>query len=173
MNEKYSDYVNRHVNAVNKCYRLLTGRELKDCNGNIAHDKSKWNNEEYDAYAEYFFPSDGSEPKKDPARKADFQRAWLHHQNTNPHHWQYWCLIDGDGQIKPLVMPLGDIYEMVSDWGAFAYLSGKADDLAAWYEANKDKMILHDDTRKIVESLVVVLWAKLDEYFKNQELEDK
>ena len=167
MSLKYDGYLKNHINAVNECYKMLTGRELKDEYGNITHDRSKYSKEEYEAYDEYFYPSDGSEVGTDPERKKAFNKAWLHHQNCNPHHWQYWCLIEGDtGKAKPLAMPIDAINEMVADWGAFAYLSGNPNNLLSWYGANKDKMILNDDTRNTVHSSVLVLWDKLTSHFK-------
>ena len=168
MSKKYDEYLKNHINAVNECYKLLTGKELKDYNGGITHDKSKYLPEEYDAYDEYFYPSDGSKVGEDPKRKEAFQYAWLHHQNSNPHHWQFWVLINDEDGTEALKMPLDYIYEMVSDWGAFAYLQKNGHHLKEWYEKNKDKMILHDETRSIVEALVTVLEAKIVDYFEEE-----
>lgn len=171
MSEKYDEYLKNHINAVNECYKLLTGKNVGDCYymGDNPHDKSKYSPEEYDAYDEYFYPSDGSKVGEDPKRKEAFQYAWLHHQNNNPHHWQFWVDIDGKDDIKALKMPLDRIYEMVADWGAFAYLQKNGHHLKEWYEKNKDKMILHDETRSIVEALVTVLEAKIIDYFGEAE----
>lgn len=172
MSEKYDEYLKNHIEAVNECYRLLTGKELRDDYRNmITHDRSKYSSDEYGAYDEYFYPSDGSKVGEDPKRKEAFQYAWLHHQNCNPHHWQYWVDIGGKDDIKALKMPLDCVYEMVADWGAFAYLQKNGHHLKEWYEKNKDKMILHDETRPIVEALVTVLEAKLVDYFGEVEHE--
>lgn len=168
MSEKYNEYLKNHINAVNECYRLLAGKELRDFNGKIIHDESKYSANEYKAYDEYFYPSDGSKVGEDPKRKEAFQYAWLHHQNNNPHHWQFWVLINDEEGIKALEMPLDYIYEMVADWGAFAYIQKNGHHLKEWYEKNKDKMILHDLTRSVVNSLVAVLEAKLVDYFKEE-----
>ena len=168
MSEKYDEYLRNHINAVNECYKLLSGKELRNCKGAITHDSSKYSNEEYKAYDEFFYPSDGSKVGEDPKRKEAFQYAWLHHQNTNPHHWQFWVLINDEEGIKALEMPLDYIYEMVADWGAFAYIQKNGHHLKEWYEKNKDKMILHDLTRSVVNALVTVLEAKLVDYFKEE-----
>ena len=170
MSEKYDEYLNNHINAVNECYRLLTRKELRDYNSNIiTHDKSKYYNDEYDAYDEYFYPPDGSKVGNDLKRKEAFEYAWLHHQNTNPHHWQYWVLINDEDGIKPLKMPLNYVYEMVADWGAFAYIQKNGHHLREWYEKNRDKMILHEETRSFVEALVTILEAKICELFPEKE----
>lgn len=172
MNEKYDEYLRAHREAVAKCYELLTGCPLPLFNGRgkpIGHDASKFSKEEYPAYDEYFYPSDGSEVGEDPVRAGAFDRAWLHHQNHNPHHWQYWCLInDDDGKAVPLEMPANYAYEMVADWGSFAYRVRKGQNLRDWYAANRDKMMLHKKTRRLVEALVEILAVKINKSFKEE-----
>lgn len=170
MSEKYDEYLRAHREAAAKCYELLTGCPLPLFNGRgkpIGHDASKFSKEEYPAYDEYFYPSDGSEVGEDPVRAEAFDRAWLHHQNHNPHHWQYWCLInDDDGKLVPLAMPANYVYEMVADWGSFAYRARKGQSLRDWYAANRDKMTLNKKTRRLVEALVVILAVKIDKSFE-------
>ena len=172
MSEKYDEYLRAHREAVAKCYELLTGCPLPLFNGRgkpIGHDASKFSKEEYQAYDEYFYPPVGSEVGEDPVRAEAFDRAWLHHQNHNPHHWQYWCLInDDDGKAVPLEMPANYAYEMVADWGSFAYRVRKGQNLRDWYAANRDKMMLHKKTRRLVEALVEILAVKIDKSFKEE-----
>lgn len=157
-NKEYNEYINKHIDAVGKCYELLTGsRKLH------LHDNSKWDLEEYHAYANYFHPTDGSE-KRSAKHKKDFKYAWNHHQKENPHHWQYWVLIDGAGDIEALEMPLRFVNEMIADWGAFSLISEDGNEIIKWYDANKDKMILHTETRKVVEFLVPIMARKINEY---------
>lgn len=51
--------------------------------------------------------------------------------------------------------PMPDVYirEMVADWRGAGRAAGKTD-TAAWYEKNRDKIILHPDTRQRVEELL-------------------
>lgn len=168
MSEKYDEYLTRHREAVFDCYKMLTGKSLTlFCEGTpVGHDASKYSKEEYKAYDEFFYPSDGSEVGKDPIRKEAFGKAWLHHQNCNSHHWQYHVLINDDKGIKPLEMPLSDVYEMVADWGSFAYQQKNGQCLRDWYKANRDKQLMHDKTRELVDALVVILARNIDEAFK-------
>lgn len=168
MSEKYDEYLTRHRETVSDCYKMLTGKSLTlFCDGTpIGHDASKYSREEYKAYDEFFYPSDGSEVGKDPIRKEVFNKAWLHHQNFNSHHWQYHVLINDNDGIKGLEMPLSDVYEMVADWGSFAYQQKKGQYLRDWYKANRDKQIMHDKTRELVDALVVILARNIDEAFK-------
>ena len=49
-------------------------------------------------------------------------------------------------------MPMESICEMLCDWSSFQFTGkGTANE---WYEKNKDKMILSDATRDIVEDLL-------------------
>jgi hypothetical protein len=48
----------------------------------LVHDWSKFTPAELPHYERQFF-GDKSDPE-------GFARAWLHHQNRNPHHWEYW-----------------------------------------------------------------------------------
>lgn len=157
-NIEYNIYLLDHIRAVDECYRILTGKEL------LYHDASKYTEDEYKAYAEYFHPTDGSTPKSSDKKDA-FRKAWLHHQNENKHHWQYWVLIDGDGNMTAIEMPEDYVREMVADWGSFAYLKKDGKELLEWYETNKSKMILHDKTRSLVEKLVPELTSKINAIF--------
>lgn len=174
---KYDAYLKSHREAVRDCYKLLTGLDLKiygDDGKPCGHDASKYSEEEYEAYAEYFYPSDGSKVGSDLARKYAFDKAWLHHQKHNPHHWQYYVLINDEDGIEALIMPLLDVYEMVSDWGAFAYLQKDGDKLRNWYAANRDKQIINKLTRRVVDALVETMAKLIDERFKAHcEKEDK
>ena len=166
MSDKYNEYLNNHINAVNACHKLLTGEEMKVKNVNDMHDASKYSFEEYGAYDEFFYPSDRSGVGSDPERKKAFDYAWLHHQNCNPHHWQYWVLINDNDGIRPLEIPAEYVMEMVADWGAFAYLKRDGQHLLDWYEANKGNQIMHEKTRAMVDQLVNVLATRINERFR-------
>lgn len=73
--------------------------------------------------------------------------------HKNKHHWQHWVLINDDG-IKALDMDLYSIIEMVSDWLSFAVKKNDIYEFLKWYDAHKDKMILSEKTRKLVELIV-------------------
>lgn len=95
----------------------------------------------------------GPQPRTD-AVKAAFDRAWLHHQHANPHHWQHWVLREDDGGTKVLAMPDKFVREMVADWmGAGRAITGRWE-VAVWYAKNRDRILLHDDTRTLVDALI-------------------
>lgn len=161
MSKQYDEYLFNHIQAVKACYKLLThGRcEL------INHDASKYSSDEYTQYDGHFYCKDESLAW---CHKNNFKYAWLHHQNTNKHHWQYWVLINDEDGIEPLKMPNGSIYEMVADWGSFAFQKKDGNELLKWYESHKKKMILHEQTREFVEELVPKLASAIDEHFKEE-----
>ena len=75
-----------------------------------AHDMSKFQLKEYDAYDKYFYSNRTKEVEK------AFNYAWLHHIHANPHHWQYWVLKHDDEPEEALEMPVEYVYEMIADW---------------------------------------------------------
>ena len=87
MSVEYNTYITEHVDNVQKAYFWLRDHNIiKDLNLydqiNV-HDLSKYSNEEYKAYDDYFYGN------KTKAVKNAFNYAWLHHIHHNPHHWQH------------------------------------------------------------------------------------
>lgn len=100
----YLKYVARH-----KWYVLLAGRKTGAPLWRLLiHDASKFLPCEWFPYVRKFY---GSPPSLNPAYwspqareddaalwkaavQIEFDRAWLHHQHANPHHWQHWCLMN-------------------------------------------------------------------------------
>lgn len=89
----------------------------------------------------------------DDGKKA-FDLAWLHHQKLNPHHWQYWLLPRDDGSMQPLEIPEKYVKEMICDWWGASMAYGNKGRNRDWYEANKDNMALHPETREYVERAI-------------------
>ena len=119
----------------------------------ITHDWSKFLPRELIPYARYFYGVTTE------YTEVGFKRAWNYHQKTQPHHWQYWVLINGSDEPKvtPLVMPNKYVKEMVADWmGAGRAITGKWE-VHDWYIKTKNKIILHDNTRAEVEAILDTL----------------
>jgi hypothetical protein len=88
-------------------------------------------------------------------RQKDFDLAWNSHIHKNPHHWQHWVLREDSGATKVLEMPEVYVKEMVCDWvGAGIAITGKRE-VREWYAKNKEKIVLHPETRKFVEQLLL------------------
>jgi Family of unknown function (DUF5662) len=142
---KYLEYLLKH-----KWYVFVECYKLGILEQGIIHDASKYDAEEWFAYADNFF---GNEEEKKAAKKP-FSFAWLNHIHHNPHHWNYWILNGDNGDVDVLPMPGMYVLEMIADWtGAGIAITG-SNDLQGWYRKNEDKMTLHPDTRKKVESMV-------------------
>lgn len=164
---KYLSYVARH-----KWFVLVAGLKVKAPIWRLLiHDWSKLTPAEWRPYVRFFYgrtPSAaelrrrfGGRPNDErnladwkTGRQADFDRAWLHHQHHNPHHWQSWVLRKDDGDTIALRMPPKLVREMVADWmGAGRAITGRWD-VAGWYAKNQGKMVLHPETRAAVERII-------------------
>ncbi len=134
----------------------------------IVHDLSKFRPSEWFPYVDYFYGGPHPEANHGDMRNwfgdvgtkawvdARFDAAWNHHQKRNPHHWQYWVLREDDGETKPLEMPEHYLIEMLADWeGAGRAITGKAN-TPEWYAKNRDKIVLHPATRRIVDYRLAV-----------------
>ena len=170
MIDKYDEYLHKHINAVKTAFDWLIVNlpELfknydSDILGTVisSHDMSKWDDEEYFAYCEYFY----GEHKDEDWVQTDFDYAWLHHQHNNPHHWQHWLLREDDGGTKPLEMDYLYVIEMVCDHWAFSWVKDNLYEIFDWYDSNKTKMVLHPNTQELYESILDKIKSKLDETF--------
>lgn len=158
---EYDLYLKSHISGAIESFEKFALPYLIDCGkydddyiGYIAtiinqHDKSKYESCEYFPYLNYFYP----EKEEDKDEEA-FDLAWLHHQKRNPHHWQYWCVIRDSGEIVPMDMEFEYIVEMCCDWHSFSKKNPKST-AKIWYEQNKNRMILSDNTRETLEELLI------------------
>lgn len=121
----------------------------------LIHDFSKLTPAEWRPYVLSFY-GPWKYKERPPHVVAAFDRAWLHHQHANPHHYQHWILREDSGATKVLPMPEHFVREMVADWaGAGRAITGKWE-VAKWYAGNANKILLHPDTRLLVEVLLEV-----------------
>lgn len=164
MSAEYDRYLTEHKNNVAKGYEWLRNNlpnlvnNLGAWNVNYAHDASKSEEDEYKAYDAYFYGKNRSYQVVQ-----DYNRAWLLHLHRNPHHWQYWVLINDDpeeGEIL-LDMPMEYIIEMICDWWSFSWKAGNLFEIFKWYEEHKDYIKLSVRTRNIVENILENIQYKL------------
>lgn len=135
MSQKYDEYLEKHRQAVKKAYQWIAAYipELTDVEAtrNIEfHDMSKNTPDEYTPYDNYFYG------EQTPAIIEAFNRAWLMHIHRNPHHWQYWVLINDEPKEGTILieMPYPYIIEMICDWWAFSWIKGDLSEMFAWYK---------------------------------------
>lgn len=150
---RYLSYVLRH-----KWYVFIECCKLGIPWRGLVHDLSKFSPTEWGPYVETFY---GQKPSPrdatgayDPSKIGGaFDVAWLHHQHHNPHHWQWWILRGDHDAQKILPMSENCRKEMLADWYGAGRAQGKPD-TKAWYLANKDKMLLHHETRQWIENML-------------------
>lgn len=168
MSYQYDQYLTKHKENVKNGFDWIRNNlpemikdipnlEWQCC---FAHDQSKSESDEYEAYDAYFYGNN-----KSYQVVQDYRKAWLLHLHRNPHHWQYWVLINDDpkeGEIL-MEMPINYIWEMICDWWAFSWAKGNLHEIFKWYDEHKKYMKLHTNTRKKVEDILGRIKEKLDE----------
>lgn len=133
--------------AVHKWFVLIAGLKVGAPLWRLLiHDWSKLTPAEWGPYVRRFYD-------KERERPGEFDSAWRHHQEHNPHHWQFW--LRGNGyEPAPTLMPEHFAREMVADWmGAGRAITG-CWEVAEWYDKNAEKMVLHPATRAYVEKII-------------------
>ena len=170
MSKEYDDYLEQHKGNVRKGFEwirdnlpeLIIGDRDYEWQICFNHDASKTKIDEYDAYDSYFY---GEGEEKSQQVIDEFNKAWLLHIHRNPHHWQYYVLINDDPNEGEIVldMPYHYILEMICDWWAFSWAKGNLNEIFSWYEERKEYMKLSEYTRSTVESILEKIKMKLDE----------
>lgn len=157
------NYLIRH-----KYYVFVAGRETGVSLWRLLiHDWSKLLPSEWKAYADNFYcnpPVQGPNDRPNHEKTVDdwresldraFDRAWLRHIHRQDHHWQHWVLREDSGAVICFEMPEVAWREMVADWmGAGRAIHGRWRALE-WYFENKDKIQLHQVTRRKVELMLI------------------
>lgn len=167
MSFEYDEYLQNHRANVKRGYDWMLENlpEVIDrtitagWRTSFAHDKSKNEPDEYDAYDAYFYGNNRSYEVVQ-----NYNRAWLLHIHRNPHHWQHWILINDDPKEGEIIleMPYDDIVEMICDWWAFSWSKGKLDEIFKWYEEHSKYMKLAPKTRETVEDILDAIKEKLE-----------
>ena len=168
MSKAYTEYITEHRENVKKAYDWLKSHKIIKGNFEkqiMQHDASKYSDEEYDAYDDYFYTKNKLDKFNTYAKKQRideaFNYAWLHHIHENPHHWQYWVLKHDDEPEEALEMPYEYVIEMICDWWSFSFKIDKLDEIFSWYNQHKG-MVLHANTRKLVEEILENIKNELD-----------
>ena len=165
MSYQYDRYLAQHKSNVEAGFRWLQKNlpEITEGSGaehNIvfAHDQSKTEPDEYGPYDIYFYGGNRSYGVVE-----DFRKAWLLHIHRNPHHWQYWVLINDapeEGEII-LEMPYCYVLEMICDWWSFSWQSGNLYEIFKWYEEHSKYIKLAQTTKITVEYILDNMKKKL------------
>jgi hypothetical protein len=158
--KEYQEYVFGHRARVKKfadwlktnCPDVFEGVDLETFDEIInEHDESKFSEEEFEPYAQYFY--------KDKKDNFQFEEAWKHHWMNNEHHPEYWL-----GEDMPYIY----ILEMLCDWGSFSVEKVDMSELSEfYYEKAKDdpEKNLSDATKEIIEDIL----SRIDSVIKADE----
>lgn len=160
---KYLNYLIRH-----KYFVFVAGLELKVSIWQLLiHDWTKFLPSEWIAYANHFYAEYRRFSELPAALKHDypfelckeyweskFDYSWNLHQKRNKHHFQFWILTNDSGSTVTLKMPEKYVREMAADWaGAGRAITGKWE-VWDYYQKNKEKTLLHPDSRELFERLL-------------------
>lgn len=136
---KYLESLYAHIRYVQEAGKRIGVNEVQLA----IHDASKFTEDELPFYAKHFHG--GGDPD-------GFSRAWLHHMNYNPHHWQHWIFPDGytpkGSSVENGVVEMPRYYalEMVADWmGASMAYTGSWD-MQKWLWENMPRIRVHSNT---------------------------
>ena len=153
--------VNRHRRLVRR-YCLKLGLVWQG----LTHDLSKYSPVEFWRGCKYY--QGWRSPNDQERLENGVSLAWLHHKGRNRHHFEYWIDYcrreDGTIYIGGCKMPKKYVAEMFCDRIAACrtYLKDKYTDAAAWeyYDRSRDHYILHPETRKQLETCLLILRDK-------------
>lgn len=130
----------------------------------LLHDMSKYSPIEFRVGAKYF--QGNRSPNNAEREDMGYSSSWLHHKGRNKHHLEYWIDygVSGDHHMTGMKMPVRFVVEMVMDRIAASkvYKKEAYTDRSPWeyYDHSKDHLLLHDDTRALLEEL---LWKLAEE----------
>lgn len=139
------------------CFRIGLYRQ------GILHDLSKYSPAEFRTGILYY--QGNRSPNAAEREEKGYSEAWLHHKGRNRHHYEYWVDAGKKGTkgMVGIKMPLKYVMEMMMDRiAASRTYKGDAYDDGAAYEyycraRNYEDMVIHEDTRKLLETLLLML----------------
>jgi hypothetical protein len=126
---RYARYLLRHKWYVGKqCFK--DGLYVRG----IVHDWHKFLPTVWMAYVKHFYMNCVGNEKLEEIDR-EFDLAWLHHQNTSDHHWEYWVSREDTPcslhSIRAIEMSEAARKELLADW----YGAGKAMEKPGdWFE---------------------------------------
>lgn len=157
---------------LHKLYVLVAGWRLGvPLRQLIVHDLSKFSRAEWAPYVDRFHRGVAGKMDKTNDSKA-FKAAWRHHYMNNPHHPEFWLLVNQEvntslamGRSRKGVthlnannmayqMPDKYMREMVADWLAAGRAYKGSWDIKPWYLENHARLLMHPQTRVNAEFLL-------------------
>ncbi len=130
----------------------------------LLHDLSKYSWVEFSVGAKYY--QGNRSPNNAEREIKGYSLAWLHHKGRNKHHLEYWIdySLNEGAPMTGMKMPVRFVVEMFCDRIAASknYNKGKYSDgdPLAYFLASKEHYLIHKDTKKLLEKLLVMLKDK-------------
>ena len=150
MSRKYDEYLAKHITAVQQAADWLYDCCIIDRRLDLSeHDISKYSPEEYGPYGRHFCPDEAGKEAE-----GEFEKAWRHHYESNPHHWEHWVK---DGKATP--MPLQYVVEMVCDEMAFGFIKGDLRDILNFQMEHRKEMNLHPATAILLDHYLAMIYC--------------
>jgi hypothetical protein len=119
----------------------------------LIHDWSKFTPRMWGPYARAFYGPKNIKTGK-PDGQPDFDAAWLWHQRVEPHHWQYYVLMEDSGKVHCLPIPDKYRRELLADWRGANRAYGDQS-LWSWYMKTRPARRLHPETQEWLEGRLV------------------
>ena len=148
--------INRHKKYVMElCFKLGLYKQ------GLLHDMSKYSPTEFIVGAKYYQGT--RSPNNAEREDKGYTSAWLHHKGRNKHHLEYWIdySLDEGHEMTGMKMPLKYVVEMFCDrvaasknYRGDAY---KDSDAYEYYMKSKDHLLIHPDTAKLLENMLLCL----------------
>ncbi|MCA9872180.1 MAG: hypothetical protein KC441_00935 [Anaerolineales bacterium] len=141
-----------------KWYVFLAGRQVGVPLWRlIVHDWQKFTPLEFGKYARNYHGDYTNSPNDRDAVSLDYAYAWLHHENTAPHHWGYWIPRSGKYAGQPLAMPETYVREMIADWHGAGRAYQKSWNISKWISDNGAQMepFMHEKTIDLVHHIMI------------------
>jgi len=153
---RHFDTITRHkLMVMDLCFRVGLVRQ------GLLHDLSKYSPVEFMTGVRYWQGT--RSPNAAEKLEKGYSEAWLHHKGRNKHHFEYWIdtsMVRGVG-MEGVKMPLRYVLEMTCDRIAASkvYHGDAYTDADAWnyYAPRKDDMMMHPETRALLEKLLLML----------------
>jgi hypothetical protein len=138
----------------------------------LTHDLSKYSPVEFIPGCIYY--QGNMSPNNAEREDRGYSSAWLHHKGRNKHHMEYWLDYSAPEHIHQvnkcmtgMKMPVRYVVEMYVDRVAASknYQKDAYRDESPWfyYQRGKNVVIMHEDTRALLELLLYMLKVRGEE----------
>jgi hypothetical protein len=127
----------------------------------LLHDLSKYSWVEFSVGAKYY--QGNRSPNNAEREEKGYSLAWLHHKGRNKHHLEYWIdySMNEGTPMAGMKMPVKYVIEMFCDriaasknYNKEKYTDG---DAYNYFKASKEHYLIHEDTKQLLEKLLIML----------------